>query len=110
MANGKRRDDSLTSGESDSRRSIQKVEPCQRCRFARLVSNDKEKDMVEDEVVWMGREKAERYLDLSRGTLSYWASQTVDTGPRYALFGRLAKYKKSDLDNWAEEQYVAKAA
>jgi len=52
--------------------------------------------------VWLTRvELADRW-QLPVGTLNQWASK--GRGPKYALFGRHARYRLSDVIAWENEQ------
>ena len=49
----------------------------------------------------LSRAQAAAYLGLARQTLDEWAS-THRYGLKFFKIGRLAKYRKEDLDQWIE--------
>lgn len=58
--------------------------------------------MVEPTTKWLTRKQvAERY-GIPEATLAQWASRR--TGPRYARFGRHARYNLADLTAWEQAQ------
>ncbi len=55
--------------------------------------------------VWLTRpELAERWK-LPPATLDQWASRVPRRGPKYALFGRHARYRLSDVIAWENKQF-----
>jgi excisionase family DNA binding protein len=50
---------------------------------------------------WSSKETAE-YLGVPLSTLRYWQWQGI--GPRSYRIGRSRKYRKPDIDKWAESQ------
>lgn len=50
------------------------------------------------------RVPASDYLGISPATLATWA--TRGGGPKYVKVGKLAMYRKSDLDAWLNERTV----
>ena len=57
---------------------------------------------------WLTRPEVGERLRVPVKTLAQWASQRK--GPRYALFGRHARYRLSDLIAWENEQFSGSAA
>ncbi|AZG10828.1 DNA-binding protein [Pigmentiphaga sp. H8] len=55
----------------------------------------------------LNRRNAAKYLGLTAGTLSRWASE--GTGPKFIKRGR-AWYRKEDLDAWLDAGEVTSAA
>lgn len=51
---------------------------------------------------WLTRQKVADRWDKSKGTLDQWAAKGI--GPPYALFGRSARYRLSDLIEWENAQ------
>ncbi len=59
--------------------------------------------MVED--VWLTRAELAKREKLPVATLAQWASQ--GKGPRYARFGRHARYRLADVIAWENAQFDA---
>lgn len=63
---------------------------------------------MNDRPKMLTRERAREYLlevwgvELSTSALANWATQSA--GPRYAVIGRRAYYRVTDLDEWIEAQ------
>lgn len=53
--------------------------------------------------VWLTRKDVCQRIKVPVPTLAQWASQ--GRGPRYALFGRHARYRLSDLIAWENAQF-----
>ena len=51
---------------------------------------------------WLTRQELADRLRMPKATLDQWASQS--RGPRYAVFGRHARYRLSDCIAWEREQ------
>jgi hypothetical protein len=58
--------------------------------------------VVED--IWLTREQLSERWHMPKSTLNQWASQRK--GPPYALFGRHARYRLSDVIAWEAEQFA----
>ncbi len=52
---------------------------------------------------WMTRREVAGRWKMPPSTLDQWASQ--GRGPKYALFGRHARYRLSDVIRWENEQF-----
>jgi excisionase family DNA binding protein len=46
--------------------------------------------------------EAAEYLAVSLSCMRKWRSRQF--GPKYCRFGKLIRYRRSDLDKWAEER------
>ncbi|OYN81697.1 helix-turn-helix transcriptional regulator [Mycolicibacterium sphagni] len=55
--------------------------------------------------VWLTRRDVSERIKIPVGTLAQWA--TRGEGPRYALFGRHARYRLSDVIRWENEQFAS---
>lgn len=53
---------------------------------------------------WMTRPELATRWKMPKSTLNQWAAQ--HKGPRYAMFGRHARYRPSDVIAWETEQFV----
>ncbi|TLH66787.1 helix-turn-helix transcriptional regulator [Mycolicibacterium aubagnense] len=53
--------------------------------------------------VWLSREDVARRQGIPVATLAQWACQ--GKGPRYARFGRYARYRLADVIAWENEQF-----
>jgi predicted DNA-binding transcriptional regulator AlpA len=53
---------------------------------------------------WMTRPEVAARWNMPRSTLDQWAAQRK--GPRYALFGRHARYLLSDVIAWETSQFA----
>ncbi len=60
------------------------------------------------EDIWLTRKELAEREKLPVGTLAQWASK--GQGPRYALFGRHARYRLSDVIAWEQAQFDSKYA
>lgn len=58
--------------------------------------------------VWLTRKEVSNREQIPVATLAQWASQ--GKGPRYALFGRHARYRLSDVIDWENAQFGDGAA
>lgn len=58
-----------------------------------------------DDDRWITREELAQRLRLPVKTLAQWAH--LGKGPRYAIFGRHARYCMSDVRSWEGEQLIA---
>ena len=58
--------------------------------------------------VWLTRKEVSNWEQIPVATLAQWASQ--GKGPRYALFGRHARYRLSDVIDWENAQFGDGAA
>jgi excisionase family DNA binding protein len=56
---------------------------------------------------WLTRLEVADRLRLPKTTLDQWAARKI--GPRYAVFGRHARYRLSDVVAWEESQIGAPA-
>jgi excisionase family DNA binding protein len=54
-----------------------------------------------DERLWTEQQTAD-YLNVAVGTLRRWRAE--GTGPRALRAGRTVRYRKSDVDEWLEQQ------
>lgn len=54
---------------------------------------------------WLTRAEVAERLRLPVATLNGWASRGL--GPRYAVFGRHARYRLADVIAWEDEQFSA---
>jgi hypothetical protein len=54
--------------------------------------------------VWMTRAEVADRFRKPASTLAQWASKGL--GPRYAIFGKSARYRLSDVVNWENAQFV----
>ena len=61
--------------------------------------------MREIQPALMTREEAAKYLGMSMATLATWVSKNPGRLP-YVKMGRLAKYRKEDLDNFIEKNTI----
>jgi predicted DNA-binding transcriptional regulator AlpA len=61
---------------------------------------------VEDK--WISRQQLADRWEKSKATLDQWA--TKGYGPRYAVFGRSARYRLSEVERWEEAQFNSKYA
>jgi hypothetical protein len=57
---------------------------------------------------WLTRRKLADRWEMPARTLDQWASQ--GRGPKYALFGRHARYRLSDVIAWENQQFSGGAA
>jgi hypothetical protein len=57
---------------------------------------------------WLTREDLAERWQKPKATLDQWAGKGY--GPRYALFGRAARYRLSDVEAWEEEQFAPQYA
>lgn len=57
--------------------------------------------------VWLTREELAERLRIPARTLNQWASRRPRKGPAYAMFGRHARYRLSDVIAWENEQIAA---
>ncbi len=71
-------------------------------RNALLQSNEPIGEHDEIESPWLLRKEAAAYPRLSLSTLAHMACD--GHGPRYFRVGRLTRYRKVDLDAWAESR------
>jgi hypothetical protein len=55
--------------------------------------------------LWLTRAEVADRLRLPLSTLNGWASRGL--GPRYAVFGRHARYRLIDVLKWEEQQFLA---
>lgn len=55
--------------------------------------------------LWLTRAEVAERLRLPMSTLNGWASRGL--GPRYAVFGRHARYRLIDVLKWEDEQFSA---
>jgi excisionase family DNA binding protein len=60
------------------------------------------------ENVWLTRQEVADRARVPVATLAQWAHK--GSGPRYALFGRHARYRLSDVIAWEEAQFGDGAA
>ena len=58
--------------------------------------------------VWLTRRELSHREKVPVATLAQWASQ--GRGPKYARFGRHARYRLSDVIAWEEAQFGGTAA
>ncbi|GAB1813792.1 helix-turn-helix transcriptional regulator [Mycobacterium sp. MUNTM1] len=56
------------------------------------------------EVVWLSRKDLAERLGVPYKTPAEWA--TKGTGPKYARFGRHARYRLSDVIAWENQQFA----
>jgi hypothetical protein len=61
-----------------------------------------------DQPIWLTRKDLSNWIRVPVATLAQWASH--GGGPRYALFGRHARYRLSDVIAWEEAQFGGDAA
>ena len=61
-----------------------------------------------DPTVWLTRKEVSTRQKIPVATLAGWASQ--GKGPRYALFGRHARYRLVDLVEWENARLGAEAS
>lgn len=54
--------------------------------------------------LWLTRAEVAERFRLPMSTLNGWASRGL--GPRYAVFGRHARYRLTDVLKWEEEQFL----
>ncbi|MGH3954438.1 MAG: helix-turn-helix transcriptional regulator [Mycobacterium sp.] len=57
-----------------------------------------------DDDCWITREELAQRLQLPVKTLAQWAH--LGKGPRYAIFGRHARYRMSDVRSWENELLI----
>lgn len=57
---------------------------------------------------WLTREEVADLFGVPAKTVCMWAYK--GTGPRFYRIGRFARYKASDVDQWAEAQQQGGAA
>lgn len=57
--------------------------------------------------VWLTRKDVSERMQIPVATLAQWASQ--GRGPKYASFGRHARYRLSDLIDWENAQFGGSA-
>lgn len=60
------------------------------------------------EETWMTRAEVAERLRVSTKTMAQWAC--AGTGPRYAIFGKFARYRLSDVVAWENSQFGDGAA
>jgi hypothetical protein len=58
--------------------------------------------------IWLTRNELAERWKLPPATLNQWASR--GQGPKYALFGRHARYRLSDVIAWEDAQFSPGAA
>lgn len=58
--------------------------------------------------IWITRKELADRLGVSEKTAAEWASK--GTGPRYARFGKHARYRVSDVEAWEEAHLVRSTA
>jgi hypothetical protein len=61
------------------------------------------KPMAEKLVEWLTRKELADRWKMPRATLDQWAY--LGFGPPYAMFGRHARYRMSDVIRWENEQF-----
>ena len=66
--------------------------------------SQKEAPAMDTDDRWLLRKDAAKYLGLSLSTLAHMACE--GRGPRYSRPGKHTRYRKSDLDAWAQSQVV----
>jgi len=59
--------------------------------------------MPTSEDYWLTRPEVGQRLKVSPKTLAQWASQ--GKGPRYAIFGKFARYRATDVIAWENAQF-----
>lgn len=52
---------------------------------------------------WLTRPEVAQRLKVSPKTLAQWA--TRGEGPRYAIFGKFARYRLSEVASWENDQF-----
>ncbi len=52
---------------------------------------------------WMTRQEVSDRLRITKSTLESWASE--GKGPKFARFGRHARYRLSDVEAWENAQF-----
>jgi hypothetical protein len=52
---------------------------------------------------WLTRTELAKRLKVAPATCAQWASRGV--GPRYAIFGKFARYRLADVEAWENEQF-----
>lgn len=60
---------------------------------------------TQSEDLWLTRAEVAHRFRLPLSTLNGWASRGL--GPRYAVFGRHARYRLIDVLKWEEQQFLA---
>ncbi len=60
--------------------------------------------MLAVEDIWLSRKKLAARWDMPKSTLDQWASQ--HKGVPYAMFGRHARYRLSDVIAWETAQFA----
>jgi hypothetical protein len=60
-------------------------------------------EMTAIEDPWLTRPEVAERFKVSPKTLAQWASR--GEGPRYAIFGKFARYKLSDCIAWENQQF-----
>jgi excisionase family DNA binding protein len=55
---------------------------------------------------WLTRAEVAERLQVPLGTLADWASGKEKKGPRYARFGKHARYKLADVIAWENDQFA----
>jgi Helix-turn-helix domain len=69
-----------------------------------MVSNRQELSMADlSKSIWLTRSEVADRFKLPPATLDQWACR--GHGPKYALFGRHARYRLSDVIAWENEQF-----
>jgi hypothetical protein len=53
--------------------------------------------------IWLTRTELAERLKIAPATCAQWASRGV--GPRYAIFGKFARYRLADVLDWEEQQF-----
>lgn len=56
---------------------------------------------------WLTRREVSERLRIPEKTIAQWASVRPRKGPPYALFGRHARYRLSDVIDWENAQLAA---
>jgi hypothetical protein len=61
---------------------------------------------------YIGTPEASEILNVPASTLDYWAYRASNgypnDGPDFAKFGRLRRYKESDVRAWAETRFTGR--
>lgn len=60
--------------------------------------------MIDQGAHWLTREELSERLRIPVKTLAQWAH--LGKGPRYARFGKYARYRLDDVMAWEQEQLV----
>lgn len=58
---------------------------------------------MDSDELWASKKTAD-YLEVSVRTLDHWAYR--GEGPRFAKIGRSRRYRRSDVEQWVEQQMV----